>query len=538
MAATALEWQQLDLIFESRPDIIEGIKKAADSPGRVALFNEIAHYIYDQIHLNDAPASKRRKVDAPKPASGNAGDEPVLLRVNEISVSIPVRKKLELCFTENYIYAQAPGTLGTLTSYSWQDIGMILTLLATFRVGVVAKVLIVATEYIFYLPVPGKTQIQFNYIIIPKGTSLPSKAEPTGIEPLVFTVPATAPKEGILGGSEATAAAAVSDTFKSLFHWAFQRRLRAARNPIDIVSADPNKFHSTVRQVQRPNEKAVHVSGFRGSKDGYLFFLDNGILWGFKKPLIFIPRNRIAAISYTNILQITFNMVVEVFSKDDEPNEEFEFGMLDQQDYGSINDFVQRNGLQDRSMAEQRKAKLQLAENRASKKGSDGAEPDDDGAANDDNQTELEKAQLEAEQQLQDDEDEDEEDYDPGSDGGDSDGSGESSEDDDGSEQDGDHDDHNDDDDDDDDHDDDDDQGDENGVKGEDIEQGEEEEEQPPAEASTEPMPPPTTKPAKPFKAEPTRQKTSQVPLRQGWAALRNTRPSGDVDMEEHFDVV
>ncbi|KAG6170442.1 hypothetical protein E4U51_000845 [Claviceps purpurea] len=532
MAATALEWQQLDLIFESRPDIIEGIKKAADSPGRVALFNEIAHYIYDQIHVNGAPASKRRKVDAPQPASGNAGDEPVLLRVKEISVSIPVRKKLELCFTENYIYAQAPGTSGTLTSYAWQDIGTNLTFLATFRVGVVPKALTVATEYIFYLPVPDKTQVQFNYIIIPKGASLPSKAEPTGIEPLVFTVPATAPKEGILGGAEATAAAGVSDTFKSLFHWAFQRRLRAAGNPIDIVSADPNKFHSAVRQTQRPNEKAVHVSGFRGSKDGYLFFLDNGILWGFKKPLIFIPRNRIAAISYTNILQITFNMVVEVFSKDDEPNEEFEFGMLDQQDYGSINDYIQRNGLQDRSMAEQRKAKLQLAENRASKKGSDGAEPDDDDAANGDNQTELEKAQLEAEQQLQDDEDEDEEDYDPGSEGGDSDGSGESSEEDDGSEQDGEHDDDEDDDDD----------GDENGVEDQDIEQGEEEEEeeeqQPPAEASPEPVPPPTTKPAKPPKAKPTRQKTSQVPLRQGWAALRNTRPSGDVDMEEHFDVV
>ncbi|KAG5971584.1 hypothetical protein E4U58_007383 [Claviceps cyperi] len=525
MAATALEWQQLDLIFESRPDIIEGIKKAADSPGRVALFNEIAHYIYDQTHLNGAPASKRRKVDEPQPASGNAGDEPVLLRVKELSVSIPVRKKLELCFTENYIYAQAAGTSGTLKSYAWQDIGTNLTFLATFCVGVVPRALTVATEYIFYLPVPDKTQVQFNYIIIPRGASLPSKSELTGIEPLVFTVPVTTPKEGTLGGSEATAAAAVSDTFKSLFHWAFQRRLRAAGNPINIVSADPNKFHSAARQAQRPNEKAVHVSGFRGSKDGYLFFLENGILWGFKKPLIFIPRNRIAAISYTNILQITFNMVVEVFSKDDEPNEEFEFGMLDQQDYGSINDYIQRNGLQDRSMAEQRKAKLQLAENRVSKKGSDGAEPDDDDAANGDNQTELEKAQLEAEQQLQDDEDEDEEDYDPGSDGGDSDGSGESSEEDDGSEQDGEHDDDDDDDDD------------GGGVEEEDLEQGDEEE-QPPAEASPEPVPPPTTKPAKPPKAEPTRQKTSQVPLRQGWAALRNTRPSGDVDMEEHFDVV
>ncbi|KAG5931717.1 hypothetical protein E4U53_001645 [Claviceps sorghi] len=516
MSATALECQKLGLVFQSRPDIIEGIKKAADSPARVALFNDIANHIYDQIQiqLNGEPALKRRKVDAPQPpttkvngaqqspaVSGNAGGEPILLRIKEISVSVPQRKKFELCFTQGFVYARAPGTTAPIPQicYAWQDI-----------------------EYVFYLPVPDKAQVQFNYILFPKGTSLPSKTNPSVVEPLVFTVPATAPKEGILDGSEAAAAAAVSDTFKSLFHWALDRRLRAAGNPMDIVSADPSKFHSAVRQPQRPNEKAVHVSGFRGSKDGYLFFLENGILWGFKKPLIFIPTNRIAAISYTNILQITFNMVVEVFASDGEPNEELEFGMLDQQDYGGIDDFVKRNGLQDRSMAEQRKAKLQLAENRASKKGPEGSLPDD-AAAGGDEKTELEKAHLEAEQQIQDDEDEDEEDYDPGSDG-DSDGSGESSQDGEGDEQD-------DDDDDDDD--------DEEEEEEDQEDQGEDNNEEHPAEEDTqvkaESIPKPTQTPAKPRQAPPIRHPPSQVPV-QAWAALRKPRPS-DVDMDDKFDV-
>ncbi|EXV04531.1 histone chaperone Rttp106-like protein [Metarhizium robertsii] len=499
--STALDSQRLGLIFQSRPDIIEGINRAADSPGRIALFNEIAGHVYDQLHNGGEPALKKRKVDTPMNAngtqqaevsSGNASDEPVLLHIREISVSVPQRKKFEICLTQNFVYARAPGTTAPIPgiTYAWKDI-----------------------EYLFYLPVPEKAQIQHNYVLFPRATCLPSRTNPPTVEPLVFTVPATAPKEGTIGGTEASAAAAVSDTYKSLFHWAFDRRLRAAGNAHDIISADPNKFHSVVRQPHRPNERAVHVSGFRGSKDGYLFFLENGILWGFKKPLIFIPLNRIAAISYTNILQITFNMVVETFSGDGEPNEELEFGMLDQQDYGGIDDYVKRNRLQDRSMAEQRKAKLQLAENRGPKKGSDEAE-----GGNAEGGTELEKAQLEAEQQLQDDEDEDEEDYDPGSEG-DSEGSGDSS-------------DENGDDDDDDD-----DDGDGDGEEYDDDEEGGEEGEEEEEEEEEEVKPEPVSKPVQPAGAEQSK-KTSQVPVRQGWATMASSRPTDDVDMEEKFEVM
>lgn len=314
--------------------------------------------------------------------------------------------------------------------------------------------MLIVVEYAFYLPVPEKTQVQHNYLLFPHGASIPSRGSPPTTEPLVFTVPATAPKEGTVGGSEAGAAAAVSDTYKTLFNWAFETRLRAVGNPVDIVSANPSKFHSVIRQSHRPNEKAVHIGAFRGSKDGYLFFLENGILWGYKKPLIFVPLKRIAAISYTNILQITFNIVIEVFPEEGDATEELEFGMIDQQDYGGIDDYIKRNGLQDRSMAEERKGKLQLAENKA-KRGGDG----ENGVSGGDGLSELVKAQQDAGPDL-DDEDEDEEDYDPGSDAS-SDGSGVSS----------------DEDDDDDDDDDGEDDGDEDGEEDED-EEGEEGDEQ------------------------------------------------------------
>jgi hypothetical protein len=102
--------------------------------------------------------------------------------------------------------------------------------------------------------------------------------------------------------------------------------------------------------------------------------------------------------------------------------------MIDQEDYGGIDAYVRQNRLQDKSMAEQRKAKLELAENRQ-KKGTETAGGDSNAAGQLESggMSELQKAHHEVEQQLQDEEDELEEDYDPGSEG-DSEGSGESSE--------------------------------------------------------------------------------------------------------------
>ncbi|KAG7414103.1 hypothetical protein LZL87_003535 [Fusarium oxysporum] len=513
-----LDTEKLGSVFGTRPDILEGIQRAADTPGRIALFNEIATHVYDQL-LNGGsePAHKRRRVDVQTNGAANgtkavktetnAADEVVLLEIKEISVSVPQRKKFELCFTDGHIYARAPNTTAPIPAitYAWSDI-----------------------EYVFYLPVPEKNQVQHNYVIFPRGTCLPSKTNPPTEEPLVFTVPATAPKQGTIGGPDAGSAAAVSDNYKSLFHWALDRHLKP--NGVSITSADPSKFQSMVRQPHRPSEKAVHVKAFRGSKDGYLFFLENGILWGFKKPLMFIPLSRIAATSYTNILQRTFNIAIEVFAGEGDATEEAEFSMLDQEDYSGIDDYIKTHRLQDRSMAEQRKAKLELAENRGPKK--NGEEAGDDAPA-EAGISELAKAQLDAEQALQDEEDEDEEDYDPGSDA-DSDGSGESDDDDDS-------------DDDDEEEEDEEDEEDAEGEAedGDEQAEGDEEEE----EVKQEPEPVKRSRKAAPQPREPVppppkpvEQPVQQPAVKTGWAALRSVPrapapESMDLD-EEKFDVV
>jgi hypothetical protein len=108
-----------------------------DSREKITLFNAIAECVYSQLYEGESaePAQKRRKIGGDKAGSssangasstgGNAADEAVLLEVKEISVSIPQRKKFELCFTSKFLYARAPGTTTPIPGivYAWHDIG-------------------------------------------------------------------------------------------------------------------------------------------------------------------------------------------------------------------------------------------------------------------------------------------------------------------------------------------------------------------------------------------------------------------------------
>jgi hypothetical protein len=200
--------------------------------------------------------------------------------------------------------------------------------------------------------------------------------------------------------------------------------LRSTNNTLTTPSEA--EFASSIRESHRKNDVAYHVKAHRGSKDGYLFFLSTGIFFGFKKPLLFFAFEDIASISYTSVLQRTFNLNIRYRVSGglgEEEWEEVEFSMLDQADFGGIDEYVKRHGLQDASLAEERRAKklktpANTAQNGSTATMNAGVEDDEDG------RTELEKAQ----QALEDEEDEEEEDYDPGSDG-ESEGSRASSED-------------------------------------------------------------------------------------------------------------
>lgn len=143
------------------------------------------------------------------------------------------------------------------------------------------------------------------------------------------------------------------------------------------------------------------------------------MIFGFKKPLAFFPFSAIESISYTSVLQRTFNLVIATRDEDDPVrSKEVEFSMIDQEDFAGIDAYVKRHGLNDASLASERRAKAYNV-NKAKKEEANG---DASGGMEEDDRSELQKA----EQQLQDEEDEQEEDYEVS--GGESEGEGEDSE--------------------------------------------------------------------------------------------------------------
>lgn len=64
-----------------------------------------------------------------------AAEEVVLLEVKEVSVSIPQRKKYDLCFTKNYLYTKQVGTSTPVQGmvYKWEEIGMATSLFLLFN---------------------------------------------------------------------------------------------------------------------------------------------------------------------------------------------------------------------------------------------------------------------------------------------------------------------------------------------------------------------------------------------------------------------
>ncbi|GAB7344837.1 hypothetical protein MBLNU457_3290t1 [Dothideomycetes sp. NU457] len=350
---------------------------------------------------SEEPASKKRKIDPsdtsvqypgsvkkPTPSTSYVRDEETehLLFSAEASFAVPVRKKLSVSFYQSA--KEGPGYGGLEVKggdvrygFRWADI-----------------------DHAFLLPAPEKAQRAQNFVVI---LNRKEKEE----DQFMWTVPETVPKGMNLPEGE---------TLVTVMRRTIDAQLKPHGKAVTIPEDD--EFASAVVQSHRKGEAAYHVKAFVGSKDGFLFFLSTGILWGFRKPLSFYPFSAIESISYTSVLQRTFNLVIATNpSPAGEPGQSVEFSMIDQLDFAGIDAYVKNHGLNDASMARERMAKKYNVN--APKKGDVNGEANGDAGdgVGDDGLTELQRA----EQQIQDAEDEEEEDYDPS--GGESEGEGEDS---------------------------------------------------------------------------------------------------------------
>jgi hypothetical protein len=398
--------QEIDLAFAGDQDLRKRVHAAIDDyPAHSPLFRDISAYVLKNTTkttlINGEPAAKKRKLDESNGAQNGTAGAGSLLNASvaawrsypNTSFSIPQRKKLTL---ELVLGKDGDGGIRAVGAGN------------TVEFGIAWK----DVDQIFCLPIPEKAKRQHNFVVIPvHGDGVNSAPEGTApTEPIVWTFEEATGKNIVEG----------EDPGPGPMAEAIHHCLIKAKTGKVVIFPTEEEFASAIPQSHRKGEKAFHVKAYKGSKDGFLFFTSVGIIWGFKKPLSYFSFDCINSVSYTAILRNTFNLNIAVQNPDDPSKpHELEFGMLDQADYAGIDEYVKEHGLQDASLAEQRRAKKLNVNPPAERDAGAGA----NGDADENGETELQKA----ERLLQDDEDEEEEDYNPGSEEEDeSDGSGSS----------------------------------------------------------------------------------------------------------------
>jgi hypothetical protein len=376
-------------------------------PSQSILFRDISTYILNQTSLPPAePTTKKRKIEEsndaqngptavlPKTTAGGSltsSSTKAFKSYSGVSFSIPQRKKFTLELLDRKDGGiRAIGATGNVEfALAWKDV-----------------------DQVFCLPVPEKAKKQHNFIVIPvhgDGVNpVPDELKTSAPEPIVWTFEEAIGKNIVEGEDPGPGPMA-----EAIHHCLIQ-----AGTGKQVVFPDADEFASAIPESHRKGEKAYHVKAHRGSKEGYLFFTSIGILYGFKKPLAFFDFAAVNSISYTAVLRNTFNLVITT------PTQEIEFSMLDQENFAGINDYVQKHGLQDASMAAERRAKKLNVNPPADKGKENGAAAP--GAQADEEESELQKAEREL--QDQEDDEEEDDDFDPGSEG-ESEGEGSDSED-------------------------------------------------------------------------------------------------------------
>jgi hypothetical protein len=121
--------------------------------------------------------------------------------------------------------------------------------------------------HVLCLPVPEKSQRQFNFCIIPQysdGINPPPEGEQV-FESMVWTV-SDGPAKAAFSGNGQQVGTGDGETAEALVRRVLNENLSHTK----VVRPDERQFVSAMPEAHRKAEKAYHVKAFRGSKEGML----------------------------------------------------------------------------------------------------------------------------------------------------------------------------------------------------------------------------------------------------------------------------
>lgn len=222
------------------------------------LFEDLSQYVLSRKeHPNSESQTntKKRKLDdEPEknhvvPQDTSKALSPPILQCNDVSVQVPVRKKMKVELTGDDVLE---GSL-LLKSQTSPHIGTEHCLHAS------------EVEAIFCLPTPDKQVRQANFVVMPKNV-YHDKLAKMPAEQIVFVMNDT-PVTGALSfiGDIAENDTCISVTHRALDLWLTNVGKR-------VITPSAAQFASSIPQSHRKGEKAYHVRAHRGSKEGENYF--------------------------------------------------------------------------------------------------------------------------------------------------------------------------------------------------------------------------------------------------------------------------
>ncbi|ODV88572.1 hypothetical protein CANCADRAFT_124616 [Tortispora caseinolytica NRRL Y-17796] len=291
-AESKRQMDEIEECFGGDRALFECIREfISDDGNKLSVFLEFAQYKKSVAEYEQ----RRKKARLNRSISSYIG-ESESITVKDVSVLIPVRKKCAIGVSQRCVYINDGETI------------------------------VSDPELIAVLPVPDKATKQFN-IVFNEGDN---------------TIMINVNKSPVDMAKVET------------------RGLVADLQPLPLVDFMIDAVERFGMVVSRPLHREIEskkkglASAYLGSRDGYLFFLDEYLLFGFKKPLVVLPLSAIESVSYVSITRLTFNIVVSFF---DETKKDIELSMIDQSAYQAIDEYVKEKGMNDRSMADSRRAK-------------------------------------------------------------------------------------------------------------------------------------------------------------------------------------
>ncbi|KAI8981791.1 hypothetical protein BDF20DRAFT_817287 [Mycotypha africana] len=273
---------------------------------------------------------KRRKiVDSRDTASNLLEPQDEVIRIVDLSFQLPNRKKYDLIFTRTSLFLHNAKTNITEFQYALADL---------------------STEGGACVLTPDKATKNYTYTLFLKTDDC-----------IVFN---TQDKGDLIIKTPTSVETYTTDKHEQIC------KLITELAHIDVTQ--PSKSYFTSTGISASTGKVVadkhHVTAYHKNKEGFLFFLPTGILYGFKKPTLFFPISILASTVFTNITQRTFDMILILKpncrilgSSGFKPTMEGEqesvaFSMLEQPEYDGINAYIKKLRINDQSMAEERKA--------------------------------------------------------------------------------------------------------------------------------------------------------------------------------------